>query len=108
MKFIVKGPINPYPVIHKHNKHYEVVLIKSNSSKIIAKFEEDEEGINELMAHDYCDFLNDKYLDKEINKEWPKIDRIKRIEYHLNELMKLTSDKKLYWNEHGNKVEEVI
>ena len=69
----------------------------------IASFPDNEHG--KAMAHDYCDFLNDKYLDKEINKEWPKITRKERIDYHLNELRKLTSDKRLYWNEHGNGVE---
>lgn len=57
------------------------------------------------MAHDYCDFLNDKYCDKEINEEWPSIDRKERIKYHLNEIEKLVDNKKLHWNEHGNGVE---
>jgi len=105
LKFIVKGPINPYPPIHKHTKHYEVVLIQP-SSKVIAKFEEDEEGINKLMAHDYCDFLNDKYCDKEVNKEWPKINRLARINYHLEQLSILINSERVVWGEHGNEVKE--
>jgi hypothetical protein len=61
--------------------------------------------VMQFMPHDYCDFLNDKYCDKEINEEWPSIDRKERIKYHLNEIEKLVDNKKLHWNEHGNGVE---
>jgi len=69
------------------------------SNEIIAMFK------HEGLAHDYVDFPNDKYLDKEINAEWPRIKRDERIKYHLEQLQLLTSDKKLHWNEHGTGVE---
>lgn len=58
----------------------------------------------EGLAGDYCDFMNDKYFDKNINEEWGKIDHLKRIEYHLEQihiLMKGNAN----WNKHGNGVE---
>ena len=57
-----------------------------------------------LLAGDYCDFLNDKYVDKEMNKEWGKIDVQKRIEYHEKQLEILKSGD-CFWNRHGNKVQ---
>jgi hypothetical protein len=70
------------------------------SGKIIAMFKDNS------LAHDYVDFLNDKYHDKEINKEWPRINRGERIKYHLEQLQLLTGDKMLVWNEHGTGVKE--
>jgi len=70
--------------------------------EIIIRFEDTAIGF--AMAHDYCDFLNDKYCDKEINAEWPGVDRKKRIEYHLEEIKKLVNEDMLGWNEHGDGV----
>jgi hypothetical protein len=58
-----------------------------------------------LVAGDYAEIFNDKYVDKEINKEWGKIYRYERMVYHIEQLQLLTSDKKLHWNEHGTGVE---
>lgn len=86
---------------------YEILNLEDHG--IIAKFFIDNPNDNAKgLAHDYCDFLNDKYLDKEINKEWPLITekiRLKRIDYHHQELMKLVHKDKLGWNEHGTGVE---
>jgi hypothetical protein len=62
--------------------------------------------IARALAHDYCDFLNEKYIDKNINEEWGKIDREARIEYHLEQLSLLNYKDNLKWNEHGNGVKE--
>ena len=61
--------------------------------------------VDKNMAGDYVDFLNDKYCDKEINQEWPPINKKERIRYHLEQIELLKSDKPLRWNEHGNGVE---
>lgn len=61
--------------------------------------------LNENVAGDYVEFLNDKYCDKEINQEWPPINKEERIRYHLEQIELLKSDKPLRWNEHGNGVE---
>ncbi len=58
----------------------------------------------ELVGGDVTDFLNDKYLDKEINAEWPEINRKSRAQYHIRQAQKLLSDKRLVWNEHGTGV----
>lgn len=76
----------------------EVVQIKPEHKRIAIFY--DDVG----MAYDYCDFLNDKYVDKNVNEEWGKIDRLKRIEHHENQLKLLRSDNRLHFNEHGNEV----
>jgi hypothetical protein len=86
---------------------YEILNLEDHG--IIAKFFMDNPNDNAKgLAHDYCDFLNDKYLDKEINKEWPLIDdkiKQKRIKYHIEQLNKLGFNDNLGWNEHGTGVE---
>lgn len=59
----------------------------------------------ESLAHDICDFLNDKYFDKNINEEWKEIDRKDRIRYLLQQAFILSNDDRISWNRHGNGVE---
>jgi hypothetical protein len=96
MKFVVSDLL--------YDDGWRVMQIEPET-KHIASFP-DVNDFSKAMAHDYCDFLNDKYCDKEINKEWPQINRYERIKYHLEQLQLLRSDKKLHWNEHGTGVEE--
>lgn len=58
------------------------------------------------MGYDYVDFLNDKYVDKEVNAEWGEIDRLKRIQHHEKQIKLLKGNKRLCFNEHGNEVKE--
>lgn len=81
---------------------YKITEI-GKESKMVACFPTGE--IGRLMAGDYCDFLNDKYCDKEINEEWPKIDRETRINYHTDQIIKLKKKDFVRWNEHGTGVE---
>ena len=59
----------------------------------------------DLLAGDIVDFLNEKYIDKNINEEWGEIDVEKRIEYHEEQIRILKSGKHR-WNKHGNGVIE--
>jgi predicted metal-dependent phosphoesterase TrpH len=74
---------------------------ESPTLKVTVDGTEDEKN----LIGDIADFLNDKYCDKEINMEWPKIDREKRIKYHEEQLKLLKGEDNLKWNEHGDKVE---
>ena len=84
----------------------DIIVYSLRSGIILARFPYGFQlkEIAEALAHDYCDFVNDKYHDKSINKEWPKIDRRKRLEYHLEQARILSSDKRIVWNKHGNGV----
>jgi hypothetical protein len=81
-------------------------------NKIIAEFPF-KKGVTNLyskeiagaLAGDYCEFLNNKYCDKEINKEWPRIDRESRIKYHEEQIRLLKSKENVSWNEDGDGVE---
>lgn len=57
-----------------------------------------------LMAGDYTAFLNNKYVDKIICCEWPKINRERRIAYHKEQIKLLESGKDLSWNWDGDGV----
>lgn len=61
-------------------------------------------SIAEALAHDYCSFLNEKYIDKNINEEWGKIDINARIKYHFEQIRKLQDKRELRWNSDGNGV----
>jgi hypothetical protein len=40
--------------------------------------------IGKTVAGDLCEFLNEKYIDKNINEEWPaSIDKEAHLKYHL-------------------------
>lgn len=56
------------------------------------------------MAGDYTSFLNDKYVDKIICCEWPKISRARRIAYHKEQIRLLENEKQLCWSWDGNAV----
>lgn len=53
---------------------------------------------------DFLDFLNDKYVDKNINEEWADVSREKRIDHLLEELDILLFNKYCFWNKHGTGV----
>lgn len=57
------------------------------------------------VAHDITAILNDKYFDKEINAEWPKINREERIKFYTDQIVKLKKEDFVVWNEHGTGVE---
>jgi hypothetical protein len=80
----------------------EVIEVPFND-KDPTKFNKD---IARAFAEDLCDFENDKYYDKEINKEWPKIDRRARIKYLQEQITILRYKRNIKWNAHGNGVEE--
>jgi len=56
------------------------------------------------MAGDYTSFLNDKYVDKIISCEWPKISIARRIAYHKEQIRLLESGKPLAWRWDGDGV----
>ena len=85
-----------------YDGHYEVY--SPELLEVRVKFPDTELG--RAMAGDYVDFLNDKYCDKEVNKEWPKIDRMARIKYHLEQISILIDSDKIFWGEHGNEVKK--
>ena len=90
MRFMIKNnENNPY-----------IVSFESSTLKIIVKGTEEEQNI----VGDICDFLNDKYIDKEINQEWPEINPEERIKYHREQIKKLENGS-CAWNEHGTGVE---
>jgi hypothetical protein len=95
MKFIVSERVfaGAYRVMQMEPKIRTIAFFPTSKENSLA------------MAYDYCDFLNDKYVDKNVNKEWGPINRKERIKYHEEQLKLLKSDKRLHWNEHGNRVE---
>ena len=76
-------------------------IICLDMSLNIGPFETDEASMN--VMGDICDFLNDKYIDKNINEEWGKIDINKRIKYH-EEQIEILKKENPHWKEHGNGV----
>ena len=56
------------------------------------------------VAGDIVEFLNDKYVDKNMNEEWYHPDREARIKYHEEQLKILRSGKPIGYTEHGNGV----
>lgn len=94
MKFIAKD-IGTYT---------QIVQIQPEHKKLKIYFKNGD--VEEGMAHDYIDIANDKYVDKEINKEWPRINREERIKYHESELRKLRGEDGLVWNPHGTGVQK--
>lgn len=56
------------------------------------------------LSGDIVDFLNDKYVDKNINEEWFYPDREARIKYHKEQLKILENEKPVCYTEHGNGV----
>ena len=78
------------PVIIPANvKAWEVVEVTSSPSKVIAYFpgydNKDYLDLEEArqVAGDYVEFLNEKYIDKNINEEWPPKDPLLYYNYHI-------------------------
>lgn len=97
MHFILKDEpevrfINAWKVIEL----WKVIRVKPQPSVIVAQFVggEDENYIPRdlapLLAGDYVEFLNEKYLDKEMNAEWPPMDKEQHLAYHLERVKELT------------------
>lgn len=91
-----------YPIIIKNSEGRIAIAVQ-----VVGGFES--EGyipfeLAELLVGDICDFLNDKYCDKEINAEWPEINPEERIKYH-EEQIEILKSSKYVWNEHGTGVE---
>lgn len=63
-----------------------------------------DDEIAKLMAGDYVSFLNDKYIDKEINADWGKPNKEERIKYY-KEQIRILEEENYVWNKHGNGVE---
>lgn len=68
-------------------------------------------AMKEGLAGDYLAFASDKYFDKDINQEWPPIDKRARIQYNLSQARRyleqaqiIAGSKHLRWNDHGNEV----
>lgn len=72
-------------------KQWRVVRVYPQPSVVVALFiggNPDDKYMDEelapLLAGDYVEFLNEKYLDKNINEEWPPKENYKtRFDYHL-------------------------
>jgi hypothetical protein len=62
-----------------------------------------DKGTARALAEDYCEFLNDKYVDKGFNQEWGPPDVKKRIKYHKKQI-KLLESGNYSWREHGDGV----
>lgn len=75
-------------------KTWQVIML-GDPVVLIAEFVGvDEKGfldndVAPLVAGDYVEMLNEKYLDKNINEEWPPKDEEKYLDYHLNKAKKL-------------------
>ena len=87
-------------MIKNNENNPYIVSFESNTLKIIVKGTEEEQNI----IGDICDFLNDKYIDKEMNSDWGRANKEARIKYHKEQIKKLESDS-CVWNEHGTGVE---
>ena len=72
------------------------VMLLEPVPNVIALFVGPDTETAKLLAGDYVEFLNKKYLDKNINEEWPdKIDKTTHLNYHLtraSELFKELAD----------------
>ncbi|MCE7699518.1 MAG: hypothetical protein K8E24_012175 [Methanobacterium paludis] len=79
LKFIAKDEL-----IRGTNRHIYQVLQIEPEAKLISTF------LNKNLAGDYVDFLNDKYVDKEINQEWPTINKRRKdkIPFRTNQIIK--------------------
>ena len=97
MKFIVTDLL--------YNDGWRVMQIEPEV-KHIASFPDFNEFAKNI-AYDYCSFLNNKYCDKDINKEWPKPNNKQRLQYHSEQLMLLLSGRKVKWSEDGDCIKEV-
>lgn len=99
------GDVIRFKVSENMDEDSFVVILISKPILVIAKFPFDNylKSNARGLAEDYCDFLNDKYLDKKINEEWGKADIESRIKYHKEQIFNLKNGR-TYWNRHGNGV----
>lgn len=94
LKFILKDE----PVIKGTLEHWYIIQVYPQPSKIIAVFVggDDEKYLDKdiapLVAGDYVEFLNEKYLDKEINAEWPPQDPLIYLDYHLKKALQYSNE----------------
>lgn len=94
LKFMLRDTPNRQKVDDNELVGWEVIQILPEV-RLIGTFWGNDEAKDYLdievaraMAGDYVEFLNDKYFDKEINKEWPKPNNEERAKYHLEEAKK--------------------
>lgn len=75
------------PLTFQGKVYWQVMLLPESdieNSKTVAFFVGPTPELAPLVAGDYVEFLNEKYLDKNINEEWPNnIDLWAHLEYHL-------------------------
>ncbi len=72
--------------------------------EINTQVEKRESETSLAVMGDILDFLNEKYIDKNINEEWGRVDVDARIKYH-EEQIKILKSGNGHWNRHGNGVE---
>lgn len=109
MRFKVVGP----ELVFTETLPYEqwhIIQVKGRRQRQILTIKGDNnnpnwlsEDVAPLVAGDICSFLNEKYIDKNINEEWGKINKEARIKYH-EEQIRLLKSGKYSWNRHGNGV----
>jgi hypothetical protein len=97
--------------------HWFIYMINENEENVLDReklvavfiggdrFGETPKDLAPLLAGDYCEFLNSKYIDKNFNEEWGKVDVEARIKYH-EEQIKILKSGEYYWNENGDGVEQ--
>lgn len=89
LKFILKDKPIQADLEGVEVEIWQVVQVIPQPSTIVAEFigSNDEKYLDKeiapLMAGDYVEFLNEKYVDKKINQEWPAQDKKARLKYHL-------------------------
>lgn len=77
---------------------WKVVQVSPQPSKEICGFEgSDHEDYHDVevaraLGGDYVEFLNEKYLDKGINEEWPIPDKKQHLQYHLKRATELAEE----------------
>lgn len=80
---------------------WQVIQVKPQPPRLVAEFYGCngsgyeyflEEDTIPLVAGDYVEFLNEKYVDKNINEEWPVPDKRQHLEYHIKRALELLED----------------
>ena len=77
-----------------HVHAWEVMKINKNEIyELVALFVGPTTDLARPVAGDYVEFLNEKYMDKNINEEWPaSIDKEAHLKYHLKRVCELVQD----------------
>lgn len=104
---MLKFMLRPKPVVRNIEgmacECWQVVQINMEPSKVVAEFvgSDSEKTLSReiapAVAGDYVEFLNEKYLDKEINAEWPPMNKMLYLKYHLERASELAKEVK--WQE---------